>query len=42
ADDQEGEDVMVKTWKTSKPADFQSLFGGNNNDHFMVGIKFTK
>ncbi|PWA72213.1 Digestive organ expansion factor, predicted [Artemisia annua] len=42
ADDQEGEDGMAKTWKTSKPSDFQSLFGGNNNDHFMVGIKFTK
>nr|GFB14571.1 U3 small nucleolar RNA-associated protein 25 [Tanacetum cinerariifolium] len=42
ADDQEGEDGIAKTWKTSKPSDFQSLFGGNNNDHFMVGIKFTK
>ncbi|GKD39182.1 U3 small nucleolar RNA-associated protein 25 [Tanacetum coccineum] len=41
ADDQEGEDGIAKTWKTSKPSDFQSLFGGNNNDHFMVGIKFT-
>ncbi|KAI5664894.1 hypothetical protein M9H77_24217 [Catharanthus roseus] len=29
-----------KTKKSSKPSDFQALFGGNNNDHFMIGIKY--
>ncbi|CAK9170662.1 unnamed protein product [Ilex paraguariensis] len=28
--------------KSSKPSDFQALFGENNNDHFMIGIKFTR
>ena len=31
-----------KSKKSSKPSDFQSLFNGNNNDHFVFGIKFTK
>lgn len=43
SDDQQDEDgEKIKSLKTSKPSDFQALFGGNNNDHFMIGIKFTK
>ena len=38
--EEEDEDVEnSKRKKSSKPSDFQSLFGGNNNDHFMIGIK---
>ncbi|XP_008223796.1 PREDICTED: U3 small nucleolar RNA-associated protein 25 isoform X1 [Prunus mume] len=32
----------VKPHKSTKPGDFQVLFGGNSKDDFMVGIKFTK
>lgn len=32
----------LKAQKSSKPSDFQALFGANNNDHFMIGIKFTR
>lgn len=31
-----------KPHKSSKPSDFETLFGGNNNDDFVFGIKFTK
>ncbi|RWR84239.1 U3 small nucleolar RNA-associated protein 25 [Cinnamomum micranthum f. kanehirae] len=36
------DDGNSKSRKSSKPADFQALFDGNNEDHFMIGIKFTK
>ncbi|GAB4850653.1 hypothetical protein Ancab_029964 [Ancistrocladus abbreviatus] len=31
-----------KIEKPKKPLDFEALFGGNNNDHFMIGIKLTR
>ncbi|XP_077245299.1 U3 small nucleolar RNA-associated protein [Tasmannia lanceolata] len=31
-----------KFQKSSKPIDYQILFDGNADDHFMIGIKFTK
>ncbi|XP_048433046.1 U3 small nucleolar RNA-associated protein 25, partial [Pyrus x bretschneideri] len=38
-----GQDLeIVRPRKSSKPSDFQVLFGGNSKDDFMVGIKFTK
>ncbi|KAJ9550639.1 hypothetical protein OSB04_014684 [Centaurea solstitialis] len=42
SNEQPDEDGISKPLKTSKPLDFEALFGGNNNDHFMIGIKFTK
>lgn len=35
-----GNDVTDSDSK--KPSDYQALFGGNNDDHFMIGIKFTR
>ncbi|XP_021758157.1 U3 small nucleolar RNA-associated protein 25-like [Chenopodium quinoa] len=45
ADEEDDDDIEAKDSKLkkpSKPSDYQSLFGANNNDHFMVGIKFTR
>ncbi|GMH11925.1 hypothetical protein Nepgr_013766 [Nepenthes gracilis] len=30
------------TQKSVKPSDFETLFGANNNDCFMMGIKYTR
>lgn len=36
------ESENMKPQKPTKPSDFEALFGANNNDNFMVGIKFTR
>lgn len=33
---------ISKPQKTSKPSDYQMIFGGNNEDSFVIGIKFTR
>ncbi|KAF5937578.1 hypothetical protein HYC85_025084 [Camellia sinensis] len=41
-DDEGNDNEISKSQKPSKPSDYQALFDGNNNDHFMIGIKFTR
>lgn len=36
----DGERLKIR--KSSKPSDYKALFGGINNDLFMLGIKFTR
>lgn len=37
----ESDDEMMPEHST-KPADFDNLFAGDIDDHFLFGIKFTK
>lgn len=40
---EEDDSEKSKSKKSTKPSDFQALLSrDNNNDHFMIGIKFTK
>ncbi|CAM8913404.1 unnamed protein product [Rhodiola kirilowii] len=43
---EDGPSVLKKSkgsyTKPVKPSDFQALFDGNNNDYFMIGVKFTR
>ncbi|KAG9449276.1 hypothetical protein H6P81_009241 [Aristolochia fimbriata] len=41
-EDEDDSNEMLKSHKTPKPVDHEALFSGNNDDHFMLGIKFTK
>ncbi|KAG0498386.1 hypothetical protein HPP92_003077 [Vanilla planifolia] len=41
-EDDENFDVNLEPHKRAKPDDFENLFGGNNEDCFIMGMKFTK
>jgi U3 small nucleolar RNA-associated protein 25 len=38
----ESEDEMEKPEHSTKPSDFDLLFAGDIDDHFLFGMKFTK
>lgn len=40
--DEDDDFEIPKSRSSGKPADFQALFGKHDdNDHFMIGIKYT-
>lgn len=41
-ENQDEESLNIKSQKSSKPSDHQALFGGNPEDFFMIGVKFTR